>query len=87
MFQRLNVLDDGVVKMLFLVTVQVRASGGAAERPDRAAPERDDQPEAGAGQHGGEGGLPVLRESTRHSGEEGNPRRSSSRSHSWNSNI
>uniref|UniRef100_A0A8B9D7E4 Transmembrane and coiled-coil domain family 2 n=1 Tax=Anser cygnoides TaxID=8845 RepID=A0A8B9D7E4_ANSCY len=51
--------------------VQVRAPGGAAERPHRAAPERNDQPEAGAGEHGGEGGLPVLREGAGHPGSGG----------------
>nr|XP_038024231.1 transmembrane and coiled-coil domains protein 2 isoform X2 [Anas platyrhynchos] len=51
--------------------LQVRAPGGAAERPHRAAPERNDQPEAGAGEHGGEGGLPVLREGAGHPGSGG----------------
>lgn len=46
----------------------MRTSGGAAQRPDGATPERDPQPQAGARQHGGEDSLPVVRESQRHSG-------------------
>lgn len=40
--------------------VQVRTFGGAAQRPDRTSPERDPQPQTGAGQHGREDCLPVL---------------------------
>lgn len=47
---------------------KVRATGGPAPRPHGPASARDSQPEAGASQHRGEGGLPGLRALTGHPG-------------------
>ena len=56
--------------LIWVCAGQIREAGGAAERSNRAAPERDDQPETGTGQYGGEGGLSVLRTGQRHTGSE-----------------
>lgn len=47
---------------------KVRATGRPAARPHGPASARDGQPEAGAGQHRGEGGLPGPRAVTGHPG-------------------
>ncbi|XP_004845010.1 transmembrane and coiled-coil domains protein 3 isoform X4 [Heterocephalus glaber] len=51
--------------------LKVRTPGGPTTRPHRPAPARDSQPEAGAGQRRGEGGLPGLRAVSGHPGSPG----------------